>query len=134
MGKSAFLMFFLLALCGCIIRPGGETYLPVEQAALQANNKTMREAIEYIEPLLAAHGYKSPGIYLEMENAREINRRYEGPSNSSASLRAKDGCISFITWVEEGTREYIAPRTAFNHVLFRLRQDGSWKIEQGVVC
>ena len=127
MWELTFLMLFLLTLSGCIIRPCGETHLPVEQAGLQADNKTMREAIEYIEPLLAARGFKSPGIYLEMENPREINRRYEGPSNSSASLRARDGCISFVTWVEDGAREYIAPRTAFNHVLYRLRQDGSWK-------
>ena len=132
MKQLIILMLCLFSLSACIVLPG-ETFLPVEQAALRSKNKGMRQAVEYIEPLLAAGGFRSEGTYLEMENA-EIRRSYDGPSDSSAALEAKDGCISFITFVKDGTQNYIAPRAVFKQVLDQLERDDSWEIRRGEIC
>jgi hypothetical protein len=122
----------LLVLSACI--RSSESHSAVEQAALLTERKDMREAVEYIEPLLAARGFRSDSIHLERKDAAVIYRWYRGPSGSSASLSAKDGCISFVTFVKKGAQDFIAAKTLFDRVLGQLSQDGSWKIKSDQSC
>ena len=133
MTRLTTLIVCLSLLSACIVLPG-ESYSPVEQAALRTESRDTRETIEHLELLLAARGFRSEGIYLESESATEVNRSYKGPSNSLATLRAKNGCVSFVTLVKKGTQDFIAPRSLFNEVLEKLSQDGSWEIKRDQVC
>jgi hypothetical protein len=133
MERSIMLIVFLLSLGGCIVLPG-ETHLPVEYAELRTDSKSMRQAVEYLESLLAARGFRSDGIYLERRDAAEIRHSYRGPQDSFASIEAEDGCISFTTYVKEGTYNYAAPRSLFNEVVSQLERDGAWNIKRDQIC
>jgi len=93
----------------------------------------MREAIEYLEPLLAARGFQAGGIYL-WESETEANRSYDGPTGSVATLRAKDGCISFVTLVKKGSLDFVSARSLFDEVLGHLSHEGSWEIKRDQIC
>ena len=134
MKRSMLLQTAVLLVAGCSVG-SGRTLLPVEQAAIQSQALSVEETVDFIEPILSAHGFKPQGgIRLSSTRDVDFDRNYEGLRGSTASITVESGCVSLVTWVEEGNYEYIAPRAAFNDVLSQLRQRGSWQIDQGGGC
>jgi len=128
----------LLSLISACQRPS-RTYSPVGQAALVSHNKNSYDATLYVESRLAAHGFKSPGKYLQGKNDVYLDRDYNGPSGLVADLNAHHGCITFVISVTDGLE--VDPslgisigRESFQRILLELGQDKSWEIRRDQIC
>lgn len=134
MQRLATAVICLLALNACIVIPGQGRYVPLEQAALKNNTKSLREVLDRLEPLIASHGYRIEGVPVERTDVLGSHLWYDGPADSVAVVDVEDGCISFSTFVKEGAQDFRAPRSLFEDVLDQLALDGTWLIQRGEVC
>lgn len=122
-----------LPLTACIVIPGDGAYVPVEYASLRGG-KSLREALDRLEPLLAAYDYRVDGIRVGRIDVPGTHLSYDGPAHSLSTLELHEDCISFTTFVREGSQDYKAPRSVFRHVVTQLARDGDWTVQHGEVC
>ena len=108
--------------------------MAVEQAALRNDTKTLRETLDRLEPLMASHGYRMKGVPVGRTDLVGTQLLYEGPADSAVTVDLKKGCVSFVALLKEGSQDYVAPRSAFEHVLSQLTRDGDWSIKRDEVC
>ncbi|MDI9237766.1 hypothetical protein QLQ15_02430 [Lysobacter sp. LF1] len=133
MKQLAIAVVLLVALCSCVLTAGA-SFVPVEQAAIRGDNKILRDSIDRLEPLMAAHGYRMKGTPFESSDGAFTGFWYDGPTDSVATFTVQDGCISFVASVKEGTQDFRAPKSVFEGVIEQLRRDGAWKIQRDEIC
>lgn len=123
-----------LPLTACIVISEDGAYVPVEYASLRSGGKSLRDALDRLEPLLAAYDYRADGIRVGRIDVPGTHLSYDGPAHSLATLELHEGCISFTTFVKEGSQDYKAPRSVFRHIVAQLARDGDWTVQHGEVC
>jgi len=133
MKQLAIATVLLVALSSCAATTGA-SFVPVEQAAIRSNSKILRESLDRLEPLMAAHGYRMKGTPFESSDGAITGFWYDGPADSVATFTVQDGCISFVASVKEGTQDLRAPRSVFESVIVQLSRDGGWMIQRDEIC
>jgi len=122
-----------IAISSCVVTTGA-SFVAVEQASIRSNNEALRESLDRLESLMAAHGYQMKGAPLESSDGDFTGFWYDGPADSAATFTVQDGCISFVASVKKGTQDFRAPRSVFEDVIAQLRRDGGLMIQRDETC
>ena len=128
----------LLSLTSGCKGPSG-TYSPVGQAALMNHKKSPHETTLFVESVLAHHGFKSPGIYLQRKNDLDFDRSYTESTGLLASVNTHSDCTSIVIFVPndsntDGSLEISLARESFRGILDDLKQDQTLDIRRDQVC